>query len=269
MTEISGEEIAGEILAELEKTEASPKLGIILVGDKEPSRTFVQEKIETAEKIGFETRLEKFDEEVQEEKIIETVEKLNQNDETHGILVQLPLPGHINENKVFETLKPEKDVDGLTPLNLGKTLRGNPEILPGAVKGIEKILEKQLDPDDFEGLEVTVINNSNLIGKPLSMILSSKGATVTICNRHTEDLEKFTREADAVITATGVRGLLKPEMVSENSIVIDAGYSLGKGDIEEKKKFSQKTVFCGVPGGVGPLTVAFTMKNLLKCYRDL
>ena len=268
MTQINGEKISEKILSELEEVDASPKLKIILAGENEASKTFVEEKIEAAERIGFQAELEKFPEDVEEEKLIEEIEKANKDPGIHGVLVQLPLPEQVDENRIFEKLDSKKDVDGLTPENIGKTLRGNPEILPGAVEAVEKILEQEIPEKNFEGLEVTVINNSNLIGKPLSMLLTGKGATVTLCNRHTEDLEKHTREADVVVTATGVRGVLKPEIVQKASIVIDAGYSLGRGDIEDKDAMSDKTVFCGVPGGVGPITVAVTMKNLLKCYRN-
>ncbi|WP_414837758.1 bifunctional 5,10-methylenetetrahydrofolate dehydrogenase/5,10-methenyltetrahydrofolate cyclohydrolase [Candidatus Nanosalina sp. VS9-1] len=262
---IDGEKIADNILEQLEKTDESPHLKIVLVGDNEASKTFVEEKMEAAERIDFKASLEKFDEKISEEKILEKIQELNSDEEVDGVLVQLPLPDHIDEDRVFETLEPRKDVDGLTPENIGKTLRGNPFTVPGAVEAVEKILEDRVN---FEGLEVTVINNSNLIGRPLSMRLTDRGATVTLCNEHTEELEKYTRDADVVVTATGMRGLLKPEMVMEDSIVIDAGYSLGKGDVEDKKGMDEKTVFCGVPGGVGPVTVAVTMKNLLKCYRE-
>ncbi|AOV94426.1 hypothetical protein AQV86_00700 [Nanohaloarchaea archaeon SG9] len=263
---IDGEEIAEELLSELEKVDASPKLRIILVGENQASKTFVDEKIEAAERIGFRAEVEKFHENIEEQEVIEEVKAGNKASDVHGILVQLPLPEQISEERVFEALKTLKDVDGLTPKNMGKTLRGEPEILPGAVEAVEKILEQELG--SLESLEVTVINNSNLIGRPLSMVLSERGATVTLCNRKTEDLEKHTEKADAVVTATGQRGVLRPEMVREGTIVIDAGYSLGKGDIEDKEKMDRKTSFCGVPGGAGPLTVAVTMKNLLNCYRN-
>lgn len=262
---IYGEKMAEKILEELEETESEPRLEIILVGENEASETFIEEKMEAAERIGFKASLQRYGEDVSEEKILQEIEKLNEDEEVDGILVQLPLPDHIDEDRVFETLDPEKDVDGLTPENIGKTLRGNAFTVPGAVKAVEKILENRVD---FEGLEVTVINNSNLIGRPLAMRLTDKGATVTLCNEYTRDLEEHTRESDVVVTATGIRGLLTPEMVKKDSIVIDAGYSLGKGDVEDKEAMENKTIFCGVPGGVGPLTVAYIMENLLKCYRE-
>ena len=264
---IDGEKISEQILLELEEKDVSPYLKIILVGDDEASKTFVDEKLEAAERIGFQADVERFSGDTDEEEIIEKVKALNRDPEVDGVLIQLPLPEQIDENRVFRHLDPGKDVDGLTPENIGKTLRGDESIRPGAVEAVDLILEKELE-NGFEGLEVTIINNSNLIGKPLSMALSEKGATVEICNRNTEDLEKHTRESDVVVTATGERGILRPEMVGKDSIVIDAGYSLGKGDIEDKKEMNEKTTFSGVPGGLGPVTVAVTMRNLLKCYRD-
>jgi len=265
---IDGEKVSEKILSELEKEDVSPKLDIIFVGDNEASETFIEEKREAAERIGFQTEVEKFPETVDEKKVLDEIESANKASDIDGVLIQLPLPEQIDENRLFEALDPDKDVDGLTPKNMGKTMRGNPETLPGAVEAVDRILEKELGENGFEGLEVTIINNSNLIGRPLSMVLSEKGATVTLCNRKTEDLEKHTKKADVVVTATGRRGVLEPDMVREDSIVIDAGYSLGKGDIEDKKAMAEKTTFCGVPGGIGPLTVAITMKNLLQCYRN-
>lgn len=262
---IDGERIAEDMLEQLEDVEESPKLEIILVGENEASEQFVEEKLEACEKVGFRASVKNFSEDVEEDKIISYIEELNRDDDIHGILVQLPLPEDINEDRVFEKVNPEKDVDGLTPENLGKTLRGDSEILPGAVKAVEKILE-ELEVD-LEGLEVTVVNNSNLIGRPLSMRLAQKNATVTVCHRKTSELEKHTSRADFVVTATGEHGLLEPGMVSEDSIVIDAGYSFGKGDVKEKQKMAQKTSFSPVPGGLGPITVASVLENLLKCYR--
>ncbi|MFB6215913.1 MAG: tetrahydrofolate dehydrogenase/cyclohydrolase catalytic domain-containing protein, partial [Candidatus Aenigmatarchaeota archaeon] len=176
-----------------------------------------------------------FNENVEEERLIQYIEELNEDSEIHGVLIQLPLPEDIDNNRVFEALRPEKDVDGLTPENMGKTLRGNASVKPGAVEAVEKILEKHVE---FQGLEVAIVNNSNLIGKPLSMSLTQKGATVTLCNVHTENLEAFTQGADVVVTATGTRGVLDAESIPEDSIVVDAGYSHGEGDIEDVEAVS-------------------------------
>ncbi len=264
-SKIDGNAIASEIEKELKtETDASPNLEIIQIGDKPTSDTYVDEKLEACERLGFEANLNKFSGDIEEKKIIEKIEELNSNDEVHGILVQLPLPQQIDNNCVFNTLSPEKDVDGLTPLNLGKTLRGEKNLVPCSVKAIEKIIENE--EINLEGKEVAVINNSNLIGKPLSMILTQKGATVTICHKNTEELEKHTRKADIVVTATGKPSLLEENMVTEDTFVIDAGYEAGEKS-ESVKVEDKVSKISPEPGGVGPITVAMTLKNLLKCYR--
>lgn len=262
---VDGERIAEDILQRLEEVEEEPSLEIILVGENEASHIFVDEKLEACERIGFKASVKRFSEDIEEAELVQYIEDLNEKDDVHGVLIQLPLPNHINENSVFEKLDPEKDVDGLTPENIGKTLRGNPEIVPGAIEAVERILEEQ--ELDLEGLKATIVNNSSLIGRPLSMRLSQKGATTTICHRKTSELEKHTLKADIIVTATGEHGLLKPEMISENTVVIDAGYSLGKGDVKHKEEIAEKALLSPVPGGIGPITVAVTLENLLKCYR--
>lgn len=264
MTEfVDGQKIAEKVEEELD-SELSPRLEIIQVGDNPASETYVDEKLEACERLGFEANLNQFPEDVEEEKVIERVQKLNSKDDVNGILVQLPLPKQIDNNHVFNRLSPEKDVDGLTPLNQGKTLRGEKNLIPCSVQAILKIIESE--EIDLEGKEVTVINNSNLIGKPLSMVLTQKGATVTLCHKDTEDLGKHTQEADIVVTATGKSGLLGEEIVTEDTFVIDAGYEADEKsesvNIEDKvSKISPE------PGGVGPVTVAMTLKNLVKCYK--
>ena len=266
MTEIiDGNAIASEIEAELKsETDVSPRLEIIQVGDNSASSTYVEEKLEAAKRVGFEAELNRFPEDIEEEEIIQKIEELNTDDGVHGILVQLPLPFQVDNNRVFNKLSPNKDVDGLNPLNLGKTLRGEEHLVPCSVKAIEKILE--YEKIDLKGKQIAIINNSNLIGKPLSMRLTQKGSTVTLCHKHTEDLAKHTLEADIIVTATGQSELLKDEMVTENSFVIDAGYEAGEKSEAEKVK-DKVSKISPEPGGVGPVTVAMTMKNLLKCYK--
>jgi len=261
---IDGKAIASEIEEELLETDVSPHLEIIQVGDNPASSTYVEEKLEACGRVGFEARLNQFSEDVEEEKLIAKIEELNSNDSVHGILVQLPLPSQIDNNCVFNTLSPKKDVDGLTPLNLGKTLRGEKRLVPCSVEAIEKILEHE--EIYLEGKKVAIINNSNLIGKPLSMALTQKGATVTLCHEDTKNLAKHTKEADIVVTATGAPGLLENEMIKDDTFVIDAGYEAGKKSESEKVK-DKVSKISPEPGGVGPVTVAMTLKNLLKCYK--
>ena len=266
MTEkINGEKIASEIEEEIRlEADFSPKLEIILVGNNPASRTYTQEKIEACERLGFEANLTELSEDVKEKELIEKINELNQDESTNGILVQLPLPDHMDNNKVFNTLSPQKDVDGLTPLNLGKTLRGEKDLVPASVKAIEKILQEE--ENELKGKKITIMNNSNLIGKPLSMILTEKGATVTLCHEDTGNLKEHTLESDVVITATGEPDVIEKEMVSKDTFLIDAGYESGNtSETENVKNYVSK--ISPEPGGVGPVTVAMTLKNLVKCYR--
>jgi methylenetetrahydrofolate dehydrogenase (NADP+)/methenyltetrahydrofolate cyclohydrolase len=262
---IDGNAIAAEIEDQLNsETEVSPRLEIIQVGDNPASETYVEEKLEACERVDFEANLNKFSDDTKQEKLVEKIKELNTDNSVHGVLVQLPLPEHIDNKHIFNTLLPQKDVDGLTPLNLGKTLRGEKHLVPCSVRAIEKIIEHE--QVNLKGKRVTIINNSNLIGKPLSMVLTNKGATVTLCHEDTENLGKHTREADIVITATGEPGLLEEEMITEDSFVIDAGYEAGEKSESEKVE-DKVSKLSPEPGGVGPITVAMTLKNLLKCYR--
>jgi methylenetetrahydrofolate dehydrogenase (NADP+)/methenyltetrahydrofolate cyclohydrolase len=264
---IDGEKIAEEILTELEQKhlEGTPKLHIILVGDSPASKTYIHEKEEACERLGFEAEVEIFSSEVEESEVLEDIKHANRDPGIDGILIQLPLPDHIENNRVFETLSPEKDIDCLTPENLGKVLRGNPRVKPCAVGGIEKILEAE--QIDVAGKNVVIINNSNLIGKPLSMDLTQKEATVTICHRKTEGLPEHTQEADIVVTATGEPELVTDDIIAEDAIVIDAGYSYTDGELnQETEKLEKPSEISTVPGGLGPVTVAMTMNNLVKCF---
>lgn len=265
MALIDGKKIAEQIEKELIETDAEPVLKIVFVGENPASKTFVDRKLEVAERIGFRAELVELPADISEEELIAEIEELNRS-EADGILVQLPLPEHIDENRIFENLDPVKDVDSLTPLNMGRIMRGESSLAPAAVEAILEVLDRQ--NFELEAANAVIINNSSLIGRPLSMILTQKGATVTICNEQTENLAEHTQEADLVVTATGQPGVINAEMIKERALVIDAGYSLKGGDIQEIDEISEKADLMSVPGGIGPITVALTMKNLLKLYKS-
>ena len=264
---IDGQSVAEEIESSLETDlTPTPTLTIVNIGDNKASEVFIEKKIEACKRNGFETDLRQFPEKVEEEKVLKQLEELNNDSSVHGILVQLPLPPQISNNKVFRTIRADKDVDGLTPENIGKLLRGDETVTPCAVSSILEIITRE--KIEVKGKDITIINNSNLIGKPLSMALTQKNGTVKICNKDTEDLELYTQNSDIIITATGVSNLLKDRMVPDNSLVIDAGFSFEDGELEsESENISGKVRRSPVPGGVGPITVAMTLRNLLKCYR--
>lgn len=268
MEEIDGNAVAEEIEDELPRFTKSPHLHLVLAGNNKASETFVKEKQDACKRLDFESSVKKFPGDVSEEKVLEHIKQVNRNGSIHGVIVQLPLPLHIDENTVFRKLDPEKDVDGLTPENIGKLLRGDETVVPCAVSAIEKILEHE--DIELEGKNVTIINNTSLIGRPLSMRLTQKEATVTVCHEKTRDLETHTENSDIIITATGQPEVIKKDSVKEDTVVIDAGYSFVDGNIvQESENIEEKaSKMSPVPGGVGPVTVAMTLKNLVKCFRN-
>lgn len=263
---IDGQKIADEMIEELGDYSGEPRGRVILVGDDPASETFVEQKRELAEEIGFEFEVDRYESSVEQQKLLNEIERLSQEDDIDGILVQLPLPDHIDEEELFKAIPPQKDIDGLTPHNLGKLVRGDPEITPAAVNAVLEILDHE--NVELEGCDVTVVNDSPLIGRPLAMALTERDATVRICHNRTEDLSQKTSEADILVTATGEHGLIDSDMVKEDSVVIDAGYEHGEGDIKDPDQIAEKALIAEVPGGIGPVTVACTMQNLKKLHES-
>jgi methylenetetrahydrofolate dehydrogenase (NADP+)/methenyltetrahydrofolate cyclohydrolase len=268
---LGGTKLADEILGEVKKKVVTltevPHLAIIFVGENEPSKIFIRMKQNACKKTGIKNTLFKFNEGTKESEVLDLIKKLNEDAGVHGILVQLPIP-NMDENKIFNSISPVKDVDGLTPKNIGNLLLGNEIIVPATVAAIAELLRST--NVDLKGKEVVIINRSNLIGKPLSMVLIKKSATVTLCHTKTKDIAKHTKQADIVITATGKPNFLVGRMIKKGSIVIDAGSARYKdktcGDVNFNSVYKRTSLITPVPGGVGPLTVAFTIKNLLRCY---
>lgn len=266
MEQIDGSAIAEEVERELE-FDVEPHLHIVFAGESKASEAFVTEKQEACERNSIRCTVERFPEDVSEQEVLKHIKELNSEDSVHGVLVQLPMPSQIDENRVFRTLEPEKDVDGLTPENMGRLLRGDETIVPCAVKAIERILEHE--DIGVKGKNVTVINNSSLIGRPLSMVLTRRDATVTLCHEETQDLGEHARNADIIVTATGKPDVIEKEDIEDDTVVIDAGYNYIHGELaQETENLEEKaSKISPVPGGVGPVTVAMTLKNLLNCHR--
>jgi len=269
---IDGKKIAGEIIEslklrvqKLKKKNINPTLAIILVGSRPDSKLYVANKQKASESIGINSTLYEFSESMKEEKLISLIKKLNEDKNIHGIIVELPLPKFINEKKVLKTISPEKDVDGLNPINLGNLLIGNETIVPCTPKGIIRMLEKM--KIKVEKKNVVIINNSNVVGKPLAMMLTNRFATVTICHVKTRYLSQFTKKAEILITATGVPKLIKKDMVKEGVVIIDAGISFQQdkvvGDVDFDNVKELASYITPVPGGVGPMTVAMVLENTL------
>lgn len=264
---LEGKRLADDIITHLERKAEKPRIAVVLIGHDERSKVFVGLKEKALKKIGAEVQLVRKPFIISENKLCEIVDELNKSTNIDGILIQLPLPEHIDENKVLGRILPSKDVDGLTPENLGNLLLGNKTIVPCTVKAIMKLLEGI----PLEGKHVVVISRSNLIGKPLAMTLLQENATVTICHSKTKNLAEHTRKADIIIAATGIPRLLKADMIKKDAVIIDAGYAVLKrrvtGDADFESVKDKASLITPVPGGVGPLTVAMVAQNLFEAKK--
>ncbi|WP_313235902.1 bifunctional methylenetetrahydrofolate dehydrogenase/methenyltetrahydrofolate cyclohydrolase FolD [Sporosarcina ureae] len=271
---IDGKAIGQEIRNELKEEVASlvaqgvqPGLAVILVGENSASETYVKNKEKSSKEAGMKSVLTKLPETVSEEDLLAEVEKLNQDDTIDGILVQLPLPKHIDENKVIRAISPEKDVDGFHPMNVGKMLIGQETFLPCTPYGIMQLLERS--NVDIAGKHAVIIGRSNIVGKPMGQLLLQKDATVTYCHSRTEDLKKFTQQADILIVAIGIAKFITGDYIKEDAVVIDVGMNRdenGKlcGDVDYESAEKQASAITPVPGGVGPMTITMLLKNTVE-----
>jgi len=272
MTIINGKKIAEEIkkdlkrrVEKLKKRGLEPTLAIVLVGERSDCKIYAKSKQNACEEIGIKSNLYIFPEDVKQEELIDFIDSLNRDDSVHGIIIEMPLPIHLNEKLVLRAISPIKDVDGLNPITIGNISIGNEFITPATPKGIIRILEKMKIP--VEGKEVVIVNNSNVVGKPLALMLTNRFATVTICHVKTKDLKAHTIKADILITAVGLPNLIKKDMVKKDVVVIDAGIKridnkiVGDVDFENVKNVA--SYITPVPGGVGPMTVTMILENTL------
>lgn len=246
-----------------------PTLRVILVGDNPASLSYVNGKLKAAAEIGIDSRLLHLSSDCSESELLLLIEKLNQNTDIDGILVQLPLPSHINEQKLLRSINPQKDVDGFHPENVAKLWLGESCIKPCTPLGILALLDNC--NIEIEGKEAVIVGRSNIVGKPLAKMLLDRNATVTIAHSHTHDLHSVTSRADILITAVGSPHLITADYVKDNAVVIDVGISrlpdghlTGDVDFEEVK--NKVSYITPVPGGVGPLTIAMLMQNTIDCY---
>lgn len=287
---ISGTEIRKTILAELkdEVTELKEKYGkvpglvTILVGENPASMSYVTLKIKTAESLGFHEVQDSQPEDISEADLLGLIEKYNNDDDIHGILVQLPLPKHIDDEKVLNAIDPDKDVDGFHPVNVGRLMIGGDEVLfpPCTPAGIQEMIVRS--ETETSGAEVVVVGRSNIVGKPIAVMMAQKGvganSTVTIVHTRTKDLAAHCKRADILIVAAGVPNLVKPEWIKPGSTVIDVGVNrvgmnektgkaILRGDVDYDKACEIAGKITPVPGGVGPMTITMLMKNTVRSLR--
>ena len=246
-------------------------LAVVIVGNNPASQVYVKNKIKACENVGFYSENIELDENISEKELLQEINKLNKNDRINGILVQLPLPAHINELKIIDSISPEKDVDGFHVSNIGKMVIGDETgFLSCTPYGIMQLLEEY--KIEIAGKDAVIIGRSNIVGKPMALMLIQKGATVQICNSRTKDLRKKLNKADIIIVAAGVPKLLKKEDVKEGAVVIDVGINRvdGKicGDVDYEEVAEKTSYITPVPGGVGPMTIASLIKNTFKSYKN-
>lgn len=277
MIKIDGKGIAQKTLAYIEKEHKLLKdkygraagLAVIMAGDNPASEIYVKNKIKACETAGIYSRTIKLDENVTEKDLIEEIEKLNKDDKIDGILVQLPLPAHIDELKIINAISPEKDVDGFHSVNLGKMIIGDKTgFLPCTPYGIMQLLDEYgIDP---AGKDTVIIGRSNIVGKPAAILFIEKSATVQVCNTKTKNIKEKIKNADIIIAAVGVPNFIKGEDIKEGAVVIDVGINRvnGKlcGDVDYEEVSEKAGYITPVPGGVGPMTIASLIKNTFKSY---
>jgi methylenetetrahydrofolate dehydrogenase (NADP+)/methenyltetrahydrofolate cyclohydrolase len=252
---------------ELAKRDIQPGLAVILLGDDAASQVYVRNKVAACQAIGVQSRVYRLAANTSEQKVLEALKLLNNDSEINGILVQLPLPKHIDEDKILEIISPQKDVDGFHKINVGAMVTGHARFYPCTPHGVMKLLEYY--GIAIEGRHAVVVGRSNIVGKPMALMLLEKGATVSICNSKTPDLASFTRQADIVVVAVGKPKVLSGDMIKSGATVIDVGINrLPDGSLAGDVDFESVREVAGfltpVPGGVGPMTITMLLENTIR-----
>jgi len=259
--------VAAEVAQLKQEKNIVPGLAVILVGDDPASHAYVNMKAKACEKVGLYSITHNMPDTISQDEIIATIEMMNNNPRIDGILVQLPLPKHIDTDKILEVIDPKKDVDGFHAYNVGRLVTGLDSFVPCTPLGVMKLFEEY--DIDLRGKDVCVVGASNIVGKPMASLLLNAEATVTITHIHTKDLKAHTSRADIVVVGVGVPGLIKEDMVKEGAIVIDIGTNRIEdgslvGDVDFKNVSPKCSYITPVPGGVGPMTISMLLSNTLK-----
>ena len=281
---LMSEELIGEIGAEVQLINnehgVTPGLAVVLVGNNPASMVYVRNKSRAAKKVGMNSLIKRLPADASADQIVCTVQGLNRDPKYHGILVQLPLPDYVDEDSIISSIDPNKDVDGLHPMNVGLLSSGIPRFVPATPGGIREILLRT--GNNPSGKRVVILGRSNIVGRPLSNLLSMKGnggdARVTVCHSRSKDLKQITLRADILVAAIGIPDYVTKDMVAEGAVVVDVGinrvedlsrkngYRL-KGDVDFEQVFQKTSYITPVPGGVGPMTIAMLLSNTLKAAK--
>ena len=274
---IDGKELAKKVrkdlkleVKKLKEKGMNPKLAVVMVGDDPGSQVYVKNKSKACEKVGIEFEEFLFDSDTSEEKLLEVIQKLNSDDTIHGILLQSPVPKHININKAFRTILPEKDVDGFNPINVGNLSIGEDAFISCTPYGIVKMLEEY--NIETVGKNAVILGRSNIVGKPMIQCMLNKNSTVTVCHSKTKNIEEIIRNADIVIAAIGKPQFVKADMVKDGAVIIDVGINRLEdgtilGDVDYENVAKKASYITPVPGGVGPMTIAMLLNNVVKAAK--
>ena len=274
---IDGKKIAAELREDLKKEVSElkvkynkvPGLTVILIGDLTPSQIYVRNKEKSANEVGLKSDVIRYPDSVEEKVILDKIQELNKDETVSGILVQLPLPKHIDKQKVIEMISPLKDVDGFHPMNVGNLSSGYESSVPCTPLGCYLLIKKI--ESNLEGKKAVIVGRSNLNGKPMTQLLLKENCTVTITHSRTKDLKSECLKADIIVAAVGIPELVKGDWVKENTIVIDVGINKTEkgivGDVDFKEVSKNAKALTPVPGGVGPMTIACLLKNTIDCFK--
>jgi methylenetetrahydrofolate dehydrogenase (NADP+)/methenyltetrahydrofolate cyclohydrolase len=263
------QQIEKELREKISQNQHSPRLDVILIGEHAPSQLYVRHKQEMCKRIGITSKTHHLSEDISEKELINIIDQLNKDKNINGILVQLPLPKHINKENIIENISPLKDVDGFHPYNFGKLAQGNPLLRPCTSYGIIRLLNNY--HIKLKGLHTVIVGASNIVGRPMSLELLMADCTVTICHSKTVLLEKHVSEADLLISATGKHQVIPSEWIKKGAVVVDVGIHRNAdgtvcGDLDFKSASQKASFITPVPGGVGPMTVAILMENTYKAF---
>jgi methylenetetrahydrofolate dehydrogenase (NADP+)/methenyltetrahydrofolate cyclohydrolase len=274
---LDGKKIAGEIRQEIKKEtekifaerQIKPGLAVIIVGDDPASAIYVRNKEKAAQEVGFNSVVKRYPANTSQEDLLAAVDEINNDSDIHGMIVQLPLPKHLNEKEVIKRIDPKKDVDGLHPLSIGALTIGDKGLVSCTPKGcIHLIKETGIE---ISGKKAVVVGRSNMVGKPVALLLLQENATVTICHSRTKDLKAELQDADIIVAAVGVANLVKGDMVKKGAVVIDVGINRSEegklcGDVDFEAASENAGFITPVPGGVGPMTIAMLLSNTLEAF---
>ncbi len=275
---INGREIAKEIQKKVQKEvkdlsakyEIVPTLATIIIGENPSSELYLRLRDNVCKEVGIISNHYRYEENVSEKKIIDIINGLNNNENIHGVIIQYPIPDHISQQKLMKTINHKKDVEGFNPYNMGRTLLGDESIIPCTPLSVLKILE--YENEEIKGKNIAIVNHSNVVGKPLAALLLNRNATVTICHIFTDDIKKYTSKADILISAVGKPKLITSNHVKESAFVIDVGIIETDegicGDVDFNIVKEKAGKITPVPGGVGPVTIASSIQNTIKTYKN-